>query len=217
MSKLAAEHRFICLGMSSAASISCACILQSILSFPVQASTVQAAGHYRLDLLGELSGRLTLGEAATKVAATAQLEKSCSRGWTQQGQLALRMARGMGWEEVEIEAWQRCVSLPCTCPAHSAKAARSVRHKDKMSMAQGACLLCIGIVIAITCRASIMHFLPTCRRAACCREAAVQGQPQSLPLCWTCQIQRNHQSAVDTALSCCAFRPLLRLPFVPAA
>lgn len=68
---------------------------------------MQAEGQYRLDVLGELTGRVTHRRTAPKLAWAAELERSSRQGWTRQRQLRAKLAQDSCRVQLEWEAWQR--------------------------------------------------------------------------------------------------------------
>ena len=52
----------------------------------VQDASVQAEGQYRVDVLGQFTGRASYRQTAPKLAWAAELERSSRQGWTRQRQ-----------------------------------------------------------------------------------------------------------------------------------
>ncbi|BDA51592.1 hypothetical protein COCOBI_19-1480 [Coccomyxa sp. Obi] len=76
-----------------------------------QDASVQAEGQYRVDVLGEFTGRASYRQTAPKMAWAAELERSSRQGWTRQRQLHAKLARDTDRLQLECEAWQRRYAL----------------------------------------------------------------------------------------------------------
>lgn len=68
---------------------------------------MQAEGQYRLDVLGEFTGRVSHRRSAPHLAWNAELERSSRQGWTHQRHLRAKLARDTDHVQIEWEAWQR--------------------------------------------------------------------------------------------------------------
>lgn len=73
----------------------------------VQDASVQAEGQYRVDLLGEFTGRASYRQPAPNLAWAAELERSSRQGWTRQRHLHAKLAHDTDRLQLECKAWQR--------------------------------------------------------------------------------------------------------------
>ncbi|CAL8465722.1 g5258 [Coccomyxa elongata] len=76
-----------------------------------QDASVQAEGQYRMDVLGDFTGRASYRQTARKLAWAAELERSSRQGWTRQRQLRATLAHNTDRLQLECEAWQRRYAL----------------------------------------------------------------------------------------------------------
>ena len=75
--------------------------------FLAQDASIQAEGRYRLDVLGEFTGRASRRRLDPKLAWTAELERSSRQGWAHQRQLRAKLAHDSDRVQLDWEAWQR--------------------------------------------------------------------------------------------------------------
>lgn len=67
----------------------------------------QAEAQYRVDVLGDFTGRASYRQTAPTLAWAAELERSSRQGWTRQRQLRAKLAHDTDRLQLECEAWQR--------------------------------------------------------------------------------------------------------------